>query len=183
MLMFQSAIVFQSSIVLMSMSQNATKFQSNIALRFPTRNVIKPNITNLLSILISIAKKSIPTTQLSTSTTTKQFVRKLKSLIVKLITRKLVLTNKSSIVLHPTRLKQAMKIRKNVPPITRNIVNQATTTERNATKYQRRSVITSRYQNTIKYLKNIVAMSRSQNATKYQSSIAQKHISKNATKL
>merc|ERR1712165_577321 len=96
----------------------------------------------------------------------KQFARKLKSLIVKLITRKLVLTNKSSIVLHPTRLKQVMKIKKNVPPITRNIVNPATTTERNATKYQRRSVITSRYPN----------------ATKYQSSIAQKHINRNATK-
>jgi len=112
----------------------------------------------------------------------KQFARKLKSLIVKLITRKLVHTNKSSIVLHPTRLKQVMKIKKNVPPITRNIVNPATTTERNATKYQRRSVITSRYQNIIKYHKNIAAMSRSQNATKYQSSIAQKHINKNATK-
>merc|ERR1719288_60488 len=69
----------------------------------------------------------------------KRFVRKLKFLIVRPITKKLAPTNKSSIVKHPTKLRQVMKTKNNVPPITRNIVSQAITTERNVTKFPKRS--------------------------------------------
>jgi len=164
------------------MYQNATRYQSNTVLRYLIKSVTKPNITSQLNTLTSIVRKNILTTQPNTNMITKQFVRKLKFLIVRPITKKLALTNKSSIVKHPTKLRQVMKTKNNVPPITRNIVSLAITTERNVTKFPKRSATMWRYQSTTKYHKNTVATIRSLSATKYQNSIAQKHTSKNATK-
>ena len=121
------------------MYQNATRYQSNTVLRYLIKSVTKPNITSQLNTLTSIVRKNILTTQPNTNMIMKQFVRKLKSLIVRPITRKLVPTNKNSIAPHLTRLKLVMKTRKNAQPITKSTVSPATTMARNVTRFPKRS--------------------------------------------